>query len=230
MRIYELRRYALRPGRREDLIGLFEREFVESQEAAGMRVAGTFRDPDAPDTFPWLRAFPDMAARKAALETFYSGPVWRAHREAANATMLDSDDVLLLRALAEPPLRARPPVGADAPPASRYVATVYPVADGFPEFFDGVLAPVLAEAGVPPVVRFVTEHAENTFPQLPVREGENVFVWFARFDGPAGEGEPDAVDLDTVDLDAVDLPVVAPRLTAAPQRLRLHPTARSAMR
>jgi hypothetical protein len=27
----------------------------------------------------------------------------------------------------------------------------------------------------------MTETAENTFPQLPVREGEHVFVWFASF-------------------------------------------------
>jgi len=28
---------------------------------------------------------------------------------------------------------------------------------------------------------YVTEPTENTFPQLPVREGEHVFVWFASF-------------------------------------------------
>jgi hypothetical protein len=73
--IYELRHHTLRPGMRDTLIELFEREFVEPQEAAGMRVAGTFRNPGAPDTFPWLRAFPGMTARKAALEDFYGGPV-----------------------------------------------------------------------------------------------------------------------------------------------------------
>jgi hypothetical protein len=29
---------------------------------------------------------------------------------------------------------------------------------------------------------FVTENSKNTFPALPVREGENVVVWFARFE------------------------------------------------
>ncbi|MDP4509469.1 NIPSNAP family protein [Nonomuraea turcica] len=215
--IYELRQYTLRPGRRDTLIELFEREFVETQEAAGMRVAGTFRNPDAPDTFPWLRAFPDMPARKAALEAFYGGPVWQANRDAANATMIDSDDVLLLRALAEPPAWERPPVGAAELPPSMYVATICHVEDGFAGFFDSEVAPVLAEAGVPVVARFETEHAENTFPRLPVRTGETVFVWFARFDTPEDER-------------VVDLPMLKTRLTAAPQRLRLRPTARSAMR
>ncbi|MER7364382.1 NIPSNAP family protein [Nonomuraea wenchangensis] len=218
MTIYELRRYTLRPGRRDALIELFEREFVEPQEAAGMRVAGTFRDPDAPDTFTWLRGFPDMAARKAALESFYSGPVWLAHREEANATMLDSDDVLLLRALTEPAPLPRPPVGAPESPAATYVATIYPADDDLVGHFATVVAPVLTEAGVPPVASFATEHAENTFPRLPVRSGVNVVVWFARWEE------------DVPDLAAVDLPLVESRLTAAPQRLRLRPTARSAMR
>jgi hypothetical protein len=38
-----------------------------------------------------------MTSRAKALTDFYSGPVWKAHREAANATMIDSDNVLLLR-------------------------------------------------------------------------------------------------------------------------------------
>lgn len=212
--IYELRRYTLHPGRRDTLITLFEREFVESQEAAGMRVVGTFREPDAPDMFTWLRAFPDMETRRAALEAFYDGPVWKAHRDAANATLIDSDDVLLLHP-AGPPL---PTVERAAEPsAALYVATIYHVEDGFPAFFSGQVAPVLAEAGVPPVGCLESEHAENTFPRLPVRTGENVFVWFARFDRPEDERR-------------VDLPMLEGRLTAPPVRLRLRPTARSSMR
>jgi hypothetical protein len=34
--IVELRQYTLRPGQRDVLIDLFDREFVESQEAAGL--------------------------------------------------------------------------------------------------------------------------------------------------------------------------------------------------
>ena len=61
--VLELRQYTLHPGRRDDLIALFEREFIEPQEAAGIAVLGTFRDLDAPDRFVWLRGFADMPAR-----------------------------------------------------------------------------------------------------------------------------------------------------------------------
>src|SRR5262245_17210075 len=95
--IVELRQYTLYPGQRDVLIELFDREFVESQEAVGMKVVGQFRDLDNPNRFVWLRGFRDMPSRAQALKDFYGGPVWKAHREAANATMIDSDNVLLLR-------------------------------------------------------------------------------------------------------------------------------------
>ncbi|GAA3603297.1 NIPSNAP family protein [Nonomuraea rosea] len=216
--IYELRRYTLRPGQRDTLITLFEREFVEAQEATGMRITGTFRDHGAPDTFPWLRAFPDMRTRRESLDAFYTGPVWLANRDAANATLIDSDDVLLLHSVgSEFPVWDRPPVGAGEPPASLYAATIYHVEDGFSAFFAREVAPVLAEAGVPPVACLETEHSPNDFPRLPVRTGENVFVWFARFDTPEEARE-------------VDLPTLESRLTAAPERLLLRPTARSSLR
>jgi hypothetical protein len=95
--IVELRQYTLHRGRREVLIELFDREFIESQEALGMDVIGQFRDLNNPNRFVWLRGFRDMPSRARGLEDFYGGPVWKAHREAANATMIDSDNVLLLR-------------------------------------------------------------------------------------------------------------------------------------
>lgn len=95
--VVELRQYTLHPGRREALIELFDREFVETQEAVGMRVIGQFRDAMRPDRFVWLRGFADMGQRRDALAAFYGGPTWAANSGSANATMIDFDDVLLLR-------------------------------------------------------------------------------------------------------------------------------------
>ena len=138
--IVELRQYTLHPGKRDVLIDLFDREFIEPHEAIRIRVIGQFRDVDNPDRFVWLRGFRNMASRAQALRDFYGGPVWKAHREAANATMVDSDNVLLLR----PATSAsgfslenvkRPPGGADKVPSSLIVATIYyfeaPVDAGF---------------------------------------------------------------------------------------------------
>jgi hypothetical protein len=149
--VFELRQYTLHPGKRDTLIDLFEREFLEPQEACGMSVPGSFRDLDDPDRFVWFRGFPDMARRKDALTCFYGGPVWKAHRDAANATMIDSDDVLLLRLVEGSfPLRA-----------ARYFVTVYSAEEAL---------------RVPALTLLETEPAENNYPALPVRTGERVIV------------------------------------------------------
>src|SRR4029077_20100414 len=88
--VIELRQYTLHAGKRDVLIDLFDAEFIESQEALGLTVIGQFRDVDDPDRFVWLRGFRDMTIRAKGLKAFYGGPVWRDHREAANATMIDS--------------------------------------------------------------------------------------------------------------------------------------------
>ena len=95
--VLELRHYTLRPGVRDQFVTLFDREFLETQEAVGMHVVAQFRDVDRPDAFTWLRGFPDMPSRAASLHAFYDGPVWAAHRAAANGMIEDSDDVRLLR-------------------------------------------------------------------------------------------------------------------------------------
>ena len=72
--VVELRQYTLRPGQRDVLIDLFDRELVESQEAAGMTIVGQFRDLDDPDRFVWIRGFPSMPSRARALCAFQTGP------------------------------------------------------------------------------------------------------------------------------------------------------------
>lgn len=188
--IVELRRYALHPGQRDVLIDLFDREFVETQEAVGMEVIGQFRDLDDADRFVWLRGFRDLATRAEALAAFYDGPVWAAHREAANATMVAWDDVLLLRP-AFPgsgfaSVGERASAGTEEPtPPGLVAATVFPLAapadDGFAAFFARDLAPALAVSGAETLATFATEPSPNTYPRLPVREGDQAFVWFARF-------------------------------------------------
>ena len=76
--VIELRQYTLKPGQRDVLIELFEREFIETQETVGMRLIGQFRDRDRPDRFVWMRGFADMPSRAIALAAFYGGPTWMA--------------------------------------------------------------------------------------------------------------------------------------------------------
>lgn len=89
---------------------------------------------------------------------------------------------------------------------------------------------MLDEAGASVLARLVTEPAPNTFPRLPVREGENVFAWFAAY--------PD-VEAYHAFLEKLEaLPEWSTRLgrrlramtRGEPERLVLEPTRRSALR
>ncbi len=179
--VVELRQYTLHAGARQTLISLFESDFIKPQEALGMRVFGPFSDLDDPNRFVWMRGFPDMAERKRMLASFYGGPVWKAHSEAANATMLDSDNVLLLR----PEPAARNASGSGVQRHGLLIANIQYVnasaIEGFANFFDQTMKLRLAETGAHIFAAFRTENAPNTFPKLPVREGETVFVWLAAF-------------------------------------------------
>jgi quinol monooxygenase YgiN len=228
--VIELRQYTLHPGQRDVLIELFDREFVETQETTGMRVLGQFRDLDEPDHFVWMRAFPDMPARAEALRTFYAGPAWKAHAAAANATMIDVDNVLLLRPAGQGVVADLDHAVRGTPASSLVVATIYslPAApdDQLVDFFDGTVLPLLEKAGATPLALLRTEYAENNFPELPIREGEHVLAVLTSFAGQDAYAE----HIDRL----AELPEwrndVQPRLPESVDRLLLTPTDRSMLR
>ncbi|GAA1142545.1 NIPSNAP family protein [Kribbella jejuensis] len=231
--VADLRQYTLHPGQRDTLIELFDTYFVEGQEATGMHIAGQFRDLDDPDRFVWIRGFRDLPARAEALNSFYYGPVWRAHAAAANATMIDSDNALLLK-----PVRLGP--GYPALDAPRTHVTGQPIIagavyhrgaadDGFVEYFTDHVAPVLTGTGAAPVAVFESLVAENNFPQLPLRD-EVVLTWFARFPGVSAYDEHRRQLAASRIWNQQVLPELVCRSVKPMQELRLSPTARSQFR
>jgi hypothetical protein len=237
--LLELRQYTLRPGRRDDLMSLFDAELVESQEQLGMGVYGQFRDLDGPDRFVWLRGYPsdDPERRRQALEAFYGGPVWAAHGEAANATMLDSDDVFLLSPLREhEPCFGQPdrlPFGAD-PPDSVVDVTVCllagPLDGSLADFVATELLVHLAELVGSPVAAFGSSDVPDTFPALPVRADEPVLIWLSRFDDATQHRAYRRRLRESRRWQTELEPRLRNRLRAEPMRLRLAPTGRSRLR
>nr|WP_192246307.1 NIPSNAP family protein [Mesorhizobium silamurunense] len=236
--VVELRQYTLKPGRRETLVPLFDRQFIESQEATGMTVIGQFRDLDRPDMFVWLRGFENMEARKNALTAFYGGPVWAEHRDAANATMIDSDDVLLLKPAWQGAgfnlSGLKRPAASEAENKSRngHLDGIVEIQNHHlrpgmeADFARGYLAeavPQLTANGVRLLGAFVSEHAENTFPRLPVRAGENVFIGVTGFDDEAAYARYSAALAASHETTQADR-------TKPAETLRLTPTARSLLR
>lgn len=224
--ILELRQYTLFGGKRDTLIELFEREFIDPQNAVGAHVVGTFTDLDDPDRFVWLRGFSDMATRARSLGEFYSGPVWKTHRNAANATMVDSDNVLLLH-----PLGPAEVLGTSRSGKHGVVAVhIYSLGDvdagEFARWFDGKVRPVLARNGARDIATFGSETSPNNFPALPVR-ADRVFIWLATWPNEKAARAFDAAwSRESGWRDDVP-PQLLPALARKAERLLLHPTPRS---
>ncbi len=215
--IVELRQYTLHPGAFDTLARVFDEHFVESQERHGMQIIGQFRDLADPDRFVWIRAFPDADARARALEAFYSGPVWKEHGPAANATMIDHTNVLLLRpagpgrAFRFDPQR-RPSADAGVTPGGVVVATISHLAVAATA---ATTASLCMEGGPEaPLACLVTEPDRKPFARLPVREDANVLVTFT----------------SCARADAVRALAPAGSIVSRRERLLLEPTRRSFLR
>jgi hypothetical protein len=238
--IIDLRQYTLFPDARNEFVELFDREFVETQEAVGMRVIGQFRDLGDPNRFVWIRGFPDMAARGRALKDFYvESEAWKKHSSQARSMMIDSSDALLLKparlnsGFLLPPASERP--GLHSSSSDGIVgASIYTLAStadaGFPDFFDRAVAPLITATGGSILASFVTENSPNNFPPLPLREGENVYVSFCAYsnlpayhDALASLGRNESWRREI-------WPALLQRIHSRPQILRLVPTSRSQVR
>ncbi len=229
--VVELRQYTLKPGATDALVEVFESHFVESQEHLGMAIGGLFVDRDDTDRFVWMRGFTSMEARREALSEFYGGPVWKQHGPAANATMVDSDDVLLLRPTDPPrpplPPGPRAPVGSVATGDEWVVVTawLHEPGHGTCAWLTESLHPVLTEALGTHVAAWRTEPAENTFPALPVRP-DHAFGWTASFGDHAEYASALATLSRHPEWQSIEREL--DRRGVLAEALRLRPTARSA--
>lgn len=232
--VIELRQYKLVEGRRDAFVALFDDQFVDSQEALGMRLVGQYRDHDADDRFTWIRGFRDMAAREQGLNQFYFGPVWKANRDAANPMLVDNDNVLLLRPAAPgfgfgpATARTREASGGAVQVVIEYLWKAPD--EGFAAFFADEMKPALDAAEVTVIGAYVPLDAPNNFPALPVRADRKLLVWFVR---GASHEAIDAALARARSSERWQSRVAASLHDAeerAPQILRLDPTPRSALR
>lgn len=180
--IIELRDYTMTAGRRDEFVALYEREFVESQLERGIDLIGTFRHADDPNRFVWLRGFPDADSRYRSLDSFYTSDHWKGLRNAANACIADSDNVLQLTPAWSGSGFAPggPPPRGDHPAKGMVVATICHFAAPVTGAFIAAFRETQQDGRM--LAALVTDPQPNAYPRLPIREGENVFVHFALFD------------------------------------------------
>jgi len=94
--IIEMRTYKTRPGKRSEFLEIFTSRSVPAHREIGMKVIGPFLSIEDPDTFFFMRGFPDLASREPMKSKFYDGELWKDELESLLMPMLESWQVVLV--------------------------------------------------------------------------------------------------------------------------------------
>jgi hypothetical protein len=94
--VIEMRTYQTKPGKRAEFIEIFNARSVPAHREIGMKVIGPFLSIEDPDTFFFMRGFPDLASRDPMKSRFYDGELWKGELENILLPMLEKYEVVLV--------------------------------------------------------------------------------------------------------------------------------------
>ncbi len=94
--IVEMRTYKLKPGVRASFLEIFRTKSVPAHDRIGMKILGPFLSIEDPDTFLFMRGFPDLASRDPMKAQFYEGEIWKSELENVLMPMIEKYEVLLV--------------------------------------------------------------------------------------------------------------------------------------
>ena len=94
--IVEMRTYKLKPGKRSAFLEIFRTRSVRAHDEIGMKILGPFLSIEDPDTFFFMRGFPDLASREPMKAKFYEGELWKRELENLLMPMIEKYDVVLV--------------------------------------------------------------------------------------------------------------------------------------
>lgn len=94
--IIEMRTYKLKPGMRSRFLEIFRSKSVPAHDEIGMKILGPFLSIEDPDTFFFMRGFPDLPSRDPMKAKFYEGDLWKNELESVLMPMIEKYDVVLV--------------------------------------------------------------------------------------------------------------------------------------
>ena len=94
--IVEMRTYKTKPGMRSRFLEVFRSDSIPAHTEIGMKILGPFLSVEDPDTFFFMRGFPDLASREPMKAKFYDGELWKSKLENILMPMIEKYDVILV--------------------------------------------------------------------------------------------------------------------------------------
>jgi len=94
--IIEMRTYKTTPGMRSRFLEIFHSKSIPAHREIGMKILGPFNSIEDPDTFFFMRGFPDLASREPMKAKFYEGELWKSELESMLMPMIEKYEVVLV--------------------------------------------------------------------------------------------------------------------------------------
>ena len=94
--IIEMRTYKIKPGKRAEFLEIFRSKSIPAHDEIGMKILGPFLCIEDPDTFFFMRGFPDLESREPMKAKFYEGELWKRELENVLMAMIDKYEVCLV--------------------------------------------------------------------------------------------------------------------------------------
>src|SRR5215469_15839963 len=94
--VIEMRTYKLKAGYRERFLEIFRTKSVPAHTEIGMKILGPFLSLEDPDTFFFMRGFPDRESRESMKARFYEGELWKNELEPVLMPMLEKYEAVLV--------------------------------------------------------------------------------------------------------------------------------------
>jgi hypothetical protein len=94
--IVEMRTYKLKPGMRSAFLEVFRAKSMPKHAELGMKILGPFLSVEDPDSFFFMRGFPNLASREPMRARFYEGELWKSELERVLMPMIERYDVAVV--------------------------------------------------------------------------------------------------------------------------------------
>jgi hypothetical protein len=94
--IIEMRTYKTKAGMRAQFLDIFRSRSIPAHSEIGMKILGPFVSIEDPDTFFFMRGFPDLASREPMKARFYESALWKEELEPVLIPMLADYTVVVV--------------------------------------------------------------------------------------------------------------------------------------
>jgi NIPSNAP protein len=94
--IIEMRTFKTKPGKRSQFLEIFRSKSIPAHTEIGMKILGPFLSVEDPNTFFFMRGFPDLVSREPMKAKFYEGELWTSELENVLLPMLENYEVVVV--------------------------------------------------------------------------------------------------------------------------------------